>query len=136
MRRDNGKARSPASRVRAVNLYYRSSAQKALLFESGRLKVTRQVKDFVRIDAPSSLDDLISRLNAVRDVLPEGAETEITLRGNDVFGRHVAVAFMRPQTAEEAECDARAADAVAKLLQRQNNELDEAARRGRYLRAA
>ena len=98
--------------------------------------MARQVKDFVRIEALSSLDDLISRLNAVRDALPAGAKPEISLRGNDVFGRHIAVAFMRPQTAEEAECDARAADAVARLLQRQNAEFDEAARRGRYLRAA
>ena len=98
--------------------------------------MSRKVKEFIQIDKLSTLDGLIDALVAVRESLPGDAEATISLRGSDVFGRHIAVAFMRPQTPEEAECDARAADAVAKLLQRQNAELDEAARRGRYPRAA
>ena len=98
--------------------------------------MSRKVKEFIQIDKLSTLDGLIDALVAVRESLPDDAEATISLRGSDAFGRHIAVAFMRPQTAEEAECDARAADAVAKLLQRQNDEFDEAARRRRYQRAA
>lgn len=71
--------------------------------------MTRRVKEFVQIDA-SSLDGLIDALVAVRDTLPKDAEAELKLRGCDVFGRHIAVAYMRPQTAEETECEARYAD--------------------------
>ena len=98
--------------------------------------MARRIKDFIQIERLSTLDGLIDALVAVRESLPDDAEATISLRGSDAFGRHIAVAFMRPQTAEEAECDARAADAVAKLLQRQNEERDEAARRGKYQRAA
>lgn len=98
--------------------------------------MSRRVKEFIQIDKLSNLDDLIDALVAVRESLPGDAEATISLRGSDAFGRHIAVAFMRPQTAEEAECDARAADAVAKLLQRQDDEREEAARCGKYRRAA
>jgi hypothetical protein len=73
----------------------------------------KRVKDFVEIKDHSSLDALIERLIQVRDELPAGNDAEVRMRGDDVFGRHLCVSFFRPQTAEEAECDARYADAVA-----------------------
>jgi len=33
------------------------------------------------------------------------------MKGDDIFGRLLCVSYFRPQTAEEAECDARYAEA-------------------------
>lgn len=73
--------------------------------------MSRRVKDFVEIEDHSSLDDLIARLIAVRDGLPESAEPELRLRGDDVFGRQLSISYFRDQTAEEAECEKRYAEA-------------------------
>ncbi len=67
----------------------------------------RMVKDFVDIGNHASLDALIETLVSLRDSLPEGAEAEMRVRGDDVFGRTLCVSFLRPQTDEEAACDAR-----------------------------
>lgn len=83
--------------------------------------MARKVKEFVQVDA-KSLDGLIEALVAVRDTLPKECEAELMLRGCDVFGRHIAVAYMRPQTAEEAECEARYADVYHEVLGRQEQE--------------
>ena len=71
----------------------------------------RRVRDFIEIAERGSLDDLISQLNGIRDGLPEDADPEIRLRGDDVFGRHLCVTFWRPQTAEEAAIEARYSEA-------------------------
>lgn len=84
--------------------------------------MARKVKEFVQIDALSSLDVLIEELIAVRNALPRDAEAELSLRGNDVFGRHIAVAFMRPQTDEEKACDARYAEICERMIERQDRE--------------
>jgi hypothetical protein len=65
------------------------------------------IKDYVEIGDFSSLDDAIARLSAVRDSLPPEAEAEIRIRGDEVFGRHLCVAFLRPLNAEEAACEGR-----------------------------
>jgi hypothetical protein len=65
------------------------------------------IKDYVEIGDFSSLDQAIARLSAVRDSLPPEAEAEIRIRGDEVFGRHLCVAFLRPLTAEEAACEGR-----------------------------
>ena len=96
--------------------------------------MARKVRDFVRIDA-GGLDDLIAALTAVRDGLPEGAEPEVKLRGCDVWGRHIAVAFMRPQTAEEVETDARYAEAARLMIERQEREKAEKGHNGHLLAA-
>jgi hypothetical protein len=79
----------------------------------------KRVKDFVEIKDHSSLDALIERLIQVRDELPAGNDAEVRMRGDDVFGRHLCVSFFRPQTAEEAECDARYADAWRESRERE-----------------
>jgi hypothetical protein len=69
--------------------------------------MTRRVKDYIDIRDHVSLDELIDRLVELRDQLPEDSEAELRLRGDEVFGRSLSIAFLRPLTAEEAECDAR-----------------------------
>lgn len=99
--------------------------------------MSRRVKEFVQVENLSSLDALIDELVAVRASLPELAEPEIKLRGCDVFGRHIAVCYVRPQTAEEAECEARYSEGYREILQQQDRERRaEAERAGlRHLRA-
>ena len=72
----------------------------------------RRVKDFIEISDYTSLDSLINTLVAVRDSLPEEAEPELKLRGDDVFGRRLTITYLRELTVEEAECDRRYTGAV------------------------
>lgn len=72
----------------------------------------RRVKDFIEISDYTSLDSLINTLVAVRDNLPEDAEPELKLRGDDVFGHRLTITYLRELTTEEAECDARYTGAV------------------------
>jgi len=67
----------------------------------------RRVKDFIEISDYTSLDSLINTLVAIRDNLPEDAEPELKLRGDDVFGHRLTITYLRELTTEEAECDAR-----------------------------
>lgn len=86
--------------------------------------MTKLVREVVEVKDHSSLDQLIETLVSVRDALPDaGGEAEVRLRGDDVFGRHLAISFLRPQTAEEAACDARYADAYEASRRRQLAEL-------------
>ena len=85
--------------------------------------MSRRVKDFIEIKDCPSLDALIQKLIEVRDSLPEVAEAEVKMRGDDVFGRQLAVSYFRPQTTEEAECDARYAMAYRESRQRELDRL-------------
>jgi hypothetical protein len=87
--------------------------------------MSRMVKDFIEVKDCSSLDALIGRLVEVRGSLPEGAQPEVKMRGDDIFGRHLCVSFFRPQTAEEAECDARYADAYRESRERELSRLQD-----------
>lgn len=73
--------------------------------------MSRKVKEFIEIKDHVSLDALIEKLIEVRDSLPEPAEAEVKMKGDDIFGRLLSISYFRPQTAEEAECDARYAEA-------------------------
>ena len=104
--------------------------------------MSRLIKDYIEIADFTSLDDLIERLTALRDELPAGAEAEMRIRGDEVFGRHLSIGYLRQQTAEEADCEARYADAYQQSrqleLSRLQDELGYCAlpqRRGRRLRA-
>jgi hypothetical protein len=89
--------------------------------------MSRRVKEFVDIDDHVSLDELIEKLAEVRGSLPDDAEAELRLRGDDVFGRRITITYMRDQTKEEAECEKRYAEAEkeakAKELERLQAEL-------------
>lgn len=84
--------------------------------------MTRRVKDFVEISDYTSLDQLIKTLSAIRDSLPEDAEPELKLKGDDIFGRRLSICYLRDLTAEEAACEARYTGAV---LSEPNPEIEE-----------
>ena len=67
----------------------------------------RRVKDFIEVSEYTSLDQLINTLTAIRDNLPEDAEPELRMKGDDVFGRRLSISYYRELTAEEAECEGR-----------------------------
>ena len=102
----------------------------------------RMVKDFIEIKDCASLDALIEKLVSVRESLPEEAQAEVKMRGDDVFGRTLSVSYLRPQTAEEADCDARYAEAYRESKRRELDQLqsergtvpDAPRARGRRLR--
>jgi hypothetical protein len=75
--------------------------------------MTRLIKDYVEIAEHASLDALIAELSALRKSLPEGAEPQLQVRGDAIFGRHISIGFMRPLTAEEAAAEGRYGDAEA-----------------------
>ena len=64
-------------------------------------------KDFIQISDYTSLDALIRYLETIRGTLPADAEPELTMRGDDVFGRRLTISFLRELTPEEAALDAR-----------------------------
>ena len=74
--------------------------------------MSRRVKEFIDISDFASLDDLIAKLEAVRDSLPAFAEAELRMKGDDVFGRKLSISFMRDQSADEAEYDERYAEVI------------------------
>lgn len=80
--------------------------------------MSRRVKEFIEIEDHSSLDDLIARLSEVRDSLPPDSEAELRLRGDDVFGRKLSISYFRDQTAEEADCEKRYAEACKESKER------------------
>ncbi len=72
----------------------------------------RRVKDFIEISDYTSLDALINVLTAVRASLPDEAEPELKLRGDDFFGRRLTITYLRELTDEEAQCETRYTGAV------------------------
>jgi hypothetical protein len=74
--------------------------------------MSRRVKEFVEIVDHVSIDALIEQLAAVRDSLPQEAEPELRLRGDEIFGHRITISYFRAQTAEEAETEKRYAEAA------------------------
>jgi len=87
--------------------------------------MSRFVKEFIEIKNFTTLDALIERLVELRETLPSTAEAEVKLRGDEVFGRQLCVSYMRPQTNDEAECEARYADAYRESRERELQRLQE-----------
>lgn len=85
----------------------------------------RRVKEFIEIADHSSLDELIAKLSELRDGLPAEAEAELRLRGDDVFGRKLCISFFRDQTAEEADVEARYANACKEAREKELSRLQE-----------
>ena len=77
--------------------------------------MSRSIKDFIQVGDNLPLDDLIARLTEIRAGLPAGTDAHVKLRGDDTFGRHLAVAFQRPLTAEEAAAEGRYGSCSVKL---------------------
>ena len=72
--------------------------------------MSRRVKEFVDISDHKSLDELIGQLIELRDSLPDDCQAELKLRGDEVFGHRITIAYLRDQTAEEAEIEQRYAE--------------------------
>ena len=79
----------------------------------------RRVKDFVDIDDHVSLDDLIEKLAELRDSLPNPAEAELRLRGDEVFGHRITISYFRDQTEEEEATEKRYAEASREAKERE-----------------
>ena len=83
-----------------------------------------RVKDFIEISDHTSLDRLITTLTAIRESLPENAEPELKMRGDDVFGRRFSICYFRELTAEETALHAKynqaaeAGEEIAALTQK------------------
>ncbi len=87
--------------------------------------MSRRVKEFVDIEDHLSLDELIAKLAEVRASLPDSAEPELRLRGDEVFGHRMTIAYLREQTAEETECERRYAEAAREAKERELQRLQE-----------
>ncbi|MEY3658720.1 MAG: hypothetical protein RLZZ561_332 [Pseudomonadota bacterium] len=59
------------------------------------------VKEFIEITDHTSLDDVIDALTALRQALPDGAQAEMRLRGDDIFGRKLSICYLRPKQHDE-----------------------------------
>jgi hypothetical protein len=69
--------------------------------------VAKRVKDYIEISEHTSLERLIDYLQTIRDSLPEHAEPELRIRGDDVFGRRLTISYLRDLSDEEAELEKR-----------------------------
>jgi hypothetical protein len=105
--------------------------------------MSKFVKEFIEVKEFTTLDELISKLVELRGQLPDTAEAEVKLRGDDVFGRQLCVSYLRSQTSEEADCEARYASAYRASRERELQRLQQelgvvcqvpGSRRGRRLR--
>jgi hypothetical protein len=67
----------------------------------------RMIKQIVEIEDLTTLESLIEQLVAIRCILPPDTQPEVSMKGDDNFGYLLSISYFRPQTAEEAECDAR-----------------------------
>src|SRR5438270_8530550 len=64
----------------------------------GRVAMSRRVKEYVDVEDHVSIDELIEKLAAIRDALPENSDAELRLRGDEVFGRRITISYFRAQT--------------------------------------
>ena len=87
--------------------------------------MNRRVKEFIDIGEHHSLDELIGKLVDLRDGLPEGADAELRLRGDEVFGQRITISYFRDQTDEEAEIERRYAEATREAKERELQRLQE-----------
>ena len=85
----------------------------------------RRVKEYIDIADHRSLDELIAQLSELRDSLPENCGAELKLRGDDVFGHRITIAYFRDQTEEEAEVERRYAETAAEAKEKQLEQLQQ-----------
>jgi hypothetical protein len=81
--------------------------------------MSRRVKDYVEVEDQLSIDELIEKLTAIRDTLPEACDAELRLRGDEVFGRRITISYFRQQTDEEAEIEKRYSDEAREAKERE-----------------
>jgi hypothetical protein len=81
--------------------------------------MSRRVKEFVDIADQVSLDELIQQLSAIRGSLPEDADAELRLRGDEIFGHRITISYFRAQTDDEAAIEKRYADEAREAKERE-----------------
>src|SRR5947209_8213617 len=81
--------------------------------------MSRGVKAYLDVADRVSIDELIEKLTAIRDALPESSDAELCLRGDDVFGHRITIAYFRPQTDEEAAVEKRYAKEAREAKERE-----------------
>lgn len=81
--------------------------------------MSRRVKEYVDIPDQLSVDELIERLAAIRDELPEGSDAELCLRGDEIFGHRITISYFRDQTEEEAAIEKRYAEEEREAKERE-----------------
>ncbi|HEX8642788.1 MAG TPA: hypothetical protein VF702_02615 [Allosphingosinicella sp.] len=87
--------------------------------------MSKFVKEFIEIKEFTTLDELIGRLEELRGLLPASSEAEVKLRGDDIFGRQLCVSYLRAQTVQEEECEARYATAYRESRERELQRLQQ-----------
>jgi hypothetical protein len=87
--------------------------------------MSRRVKEFVEVADHLSIGELIEKLTAIRDSLPQGSDAELRLRGDDVFGHRLTITYFRDQTAEEAEMERRYSEDAREAKERELQRLQE-----------
>jgi hypothetical protein len=81
--------------------------------------MSRRVKEFVDVADHLSIDELIQKLTEIRDTLPGGSESELRLRGDDIFGHRLTISYFRDQTQEEAEVEKKYNEAAREAKERE-----------------
>jgi hypothetical protein len=81
--------------------------------------MSRRVKDYADVEDQLSIDELIEKLTAIRDGLPEGSDAELRLRGDEVFGHRITISYFREQTEEEAAVEKRYAEEARDAKERE-----------------
>jgi hypothetical protein len=81
--------------------------------------MSRRVKEIVDVGDNLSIDELIAKLNEIRDGLPQDCEAELRLRGDEVFGHRITISYLRAQTAEEAELERRYGEETREAKERE-----------------
>ena len=69
--------------------------------------MSRRVKEFVDVEDHVSIDELIQKLTELRDSLPDSADAELRLRGDEVFGHKLTISYFREQTPEEVQIESK-----------------------------
>ena len=87
--------------------------------------MSRRVKDFVEVADHLSIDELIQQLIKIRDSLSEGAEPQLKLRGDDIFGHRITISYFRPQTEAETELELRYAESSRLAKERELQRLEQ-----------
>ena len=81
--------------------------------------MSRRVKEYVDVADHVSIDELIEKLSAIRDALPEDADAELRLRGDEIFGHRITISYFRAQTDEEAAIEQRYIDEAREAKERE-----------------
>jgi hypothetical protein len=81
--------------------------------------MSRRVKEFVDVADHLSIDELIQKLTEIRDALPGGSESELRLRGDEIFGHRLTISYFRDQTQEEAEVEKKYNEAAREAKERE-----------------